>query len=315
VVAALRLVRGVAADPGSPVSLRGEVSLVLETSNVRPWHRIGIPDVVRAWRRQTRADCIREWIVVSAAGAPPGNRELFDGLPVRRLELSDAAYYRQKNAGFAAATCPLVVLADSDVLPAPDWLERAIAALERADARVALVTGRSRYLPGPFAREMALAQMPNHSSDGGDVTHFLAHNVLLRAALVRPLGPFREEAIRLGPDTDLAERLIAGGYRLLYDPHLAATHDSHRRLTGLYRSSVLTGYAFGLFERSAGRPGRGPLRSFAGRVRVLALRLRRGRRDLGIPVRRLPLSLVFCVAYAAAFERGRALALAGRPKP
>ena len=297
------------------MSPRADVSLVLETSNVRPRHRIGLPDVVRAWRRQTRADRIREWIVVSGPGAAPGDRELFDGLPVRWVELPDAAYFRQKNAGFAAATCPLVALADSDVLPAPEWLELAIEALDGAEDRVALVTGRSRYLPGPFVREMALAQMPNHSPRAGGATHFLAHNVLLRAGLVRPLGLFREEAIRLGPDTDLAERLIAAGYRLLYDPRLAATHESQRRLSGLRRTSVLTGYAFGLFEQRAGRPGPGSLRSFAGRVRVLASRLFRGRRDVGIPPWRLPLSLVFCLAYAAAFEHGRRLALAGRPKP
>jgi len=297
------------------VSRSAEVSLVLETANVRPWRRIGFQDVVSGWRRQTRADCIREWIVVSGPGAARAERKLFDDLPVRWLELADAAYYRQKNAGFAAATCSLVALADADVLPSEDWLECAIEALDRADARVALVTGRSRYLPGPFAREMALARMPNHSSQAGDATHFLAHNVLLRAGIVRPLGLFREEENRLGPDSDLAHRLLAGGYRLLYDPKLAATHDCHRQLAGLYRSSVLTGYAFGLFERSTGRPGPTPLRSFAGRVRALVSRLLRGRRDVQIPAWRLPLSLLFCLAYAGAFEHGRRLALGGRPKP
>jgi hypothetical protein len=292
-----------------------DVSLVFETANDRPGRRIRLAEVVGAWRRQSRADRILEWIVVSSEDPAPAVRGLFEGLPVRWIVRPDLQYYQQKNAGIAQAAAPFVALADADALPGEDWLERALEAFARAAADVALVTGRSRYLPGPFSREMAIAQMPNQANHPCDTTHFLAHNVMLRAGIVRSFGPFSRDANRLGPDTELAGRLIAAGYRLRYEPALRATHNSHRRLTGLYRSCVLTGYAFGRFQLEAGGPRPNRLPDFAGRVRLLLARWRRDRLSLGIPLWRLPLSALFFVAYSAASARGYGLALRGKPKP
>ena len=283
-----------------------DVSLVLETANEKPGRRIRMTDVVDAWRRQTRADRILEWLVVSCQEPAPAERRLFDGLPVRFLVRPDLRYYQQKNAGLTEAAAPYAALADADALPEADWLERALEAIERSGAGVALITGRSRYLPGPFAREMAIAQMPNQADDARDTTHFLAHNVILRCAIIRSLGLFHGEDHRLGPDTDLAGRLIAAGYRLRYNPSLRVTHNSHSRLHGLYRTCVLTGYELGQFDRRASsRPNR--LKDFLGRVRLLLSRLRQDRRPVEIPLWRLPLSALFFVAYSAAFARGYGL--------
>ena len=292
-----------------------DVSLILETANEKPGRRIRMTDVVDAWRRQTRADRILEWLVVSPEEPTPDVRRLFDGLPARFLVRPDLRYYQQKNAGLAEAAAPYAALADADAFPEPDWLERALEAVERADPRVALITGRSRYLPSPFDREMAIAHMPNQSDQARDTTHFLAHNVLFRSGLVRSLGFFQAGENRLGPDTDLATRLIAAGYRLRYDPSLRVTHNSNTRLAGLYRTCLLTGYQFGRFAKNTGGPPPNRLRDFAGRVRLLLSRLRRDRRAVSIPLWRVPLSALFFVAYSATFARGYGLATRGKPKP
>jgi glycosyltransferase involved in cell wall biosynthesis len=292
-----------------------DVSLVFETANDRPHNRIRFADVVSAWRRQTRADRLLEWIVVSSRGPTPLEERLLEGLPIRWLVRPELSYYQQKNAGIGEARGAFVAFADSDALPADDWLERALEVLERSDASVALVTGRTQYLPGPFCREMAVAQLPNQADHPNDTTHFLAHNVLLRADIVRSPRLFLGDSVRLGSDTYLAARLIEAGYRLRYDPSLRFTHNYSRHWARLYRTCTLTGYAYGSFQQHVGAPHPNRLRDFAGRVRVLIARWREIRRPLGIPFWRLPLSLLFFVAYSVAIGYGYEMAVRGKPKP
>ena len=292
-----------------------DVSLVFETANDRPDRRIRFEDVVEAWKRQTRADRVLEWLVVSPREPTPAETEILSGAPVRWLVRPELVYYQQKNAGIAEARGALVAFADADALPAGDWLERALAVLDNAQPRVALVAGRSAYLPGPFHREMALAQLGEQTDDPHDTTQFLAHNILLRADAVRSTGLYRGDAIRLGSDSELAGRLRESGYRLRYEPALRATHHYDSSWRVLYRSPARTGYALGSFQRYLGGPHRNRLRDFAGRVRVLIARLRRARRPLGLSPWRLPLSVLFIVGYAVAFGYGHELGVRGKAKP
>jgi hypothetical protein len=297
------------------VNRSADVSLVFETSNDRPDRRIRFADVVQAWKRQTRADRVLEWLVVASRNPTAAEAVLLSGVPLRWLVRPELVYFQQKNAGLAEARGAFVAFADSDALPAPDWLEQALDVLERAHPGAALVAGRSRYLRGLFSREMELAQLGEQTDQPHDTKHFLAHNVLLRADAVRAAGLFRGDTIRLGSDSDLAERLAEAGYRLRYEPALAAMHNYSRRWTNLYRSCVGTGYAYGRFQQHVGKPHPNRLWDFAGRMRVLLGRWRRSHRSVGIPVWRFPLSFLFFFVYCVAIARGYGLAVRGMPKP
>ncbi len=292
-----------------------DVSLVFETSNDRPGRRIRFADVVEAWKRQTRADRVLEWLVVASRNPTPAEADLLSGVPLRWLVRPELVYFQQKNAGIAEARGAFVAFADSDALPARDWLERALDVLERAGPGAALVAGRSRYLPGLFSREMELAQLGEQTEDPHDTKHFLAHNVLLRADAVRAAGLFRGDTIRLGSDSDLAERLLQAGFRLRYEPALAAMHNYSRKWSNLYRNCVRTGYAYGRFQQHLGKPHPNRLWDFAGRMRVLLRRWRRSRRSVGLPLWRFPLSFLFFVLYCAAIAHGYELAIRGTPGP
>jgi glycosyl transferase family 2 len=297
-----------------PVSSAPDVSVVFETENEDPMHRIRLSDVMGAWLRQTVRARIAEWIVVSTRPASPQEASLLAQAPARWIERPETRYYGLKNEGIRQARGSLVALADSDVLPADDWLERALDVMERSDPSVALVTGRSHYLPGPFSREMAIAQLPNQEDQPHDTTHFLAHNVLLRRDTIRPLL-FSGDGIRLGSDTHLAGRLLETGHRLRYDPALRTTHNYSRHWTELYRHCVVIGYANGRFQEHSGEPHPSLLWDFAGRVRLLMARWRRLRQPMGIPLWRLPLSLSFFTGYALALAHGQAMAVRGKPEP
>lgn len=291
-----------------------DVSVVFETENDDPNRRIRLTDVMEAWLRQTAVARVAEWIVVSSRPATPREKALLARAPARWLERSGTRYFGLKNEGIREACGRFVALADSDAVPADDWLEMALAVLERSDPSVAILTGRTRYLPGPFSREMAIAQLPNQADRPHDTTHFLAHNALLRTEIVRSLL-FSGDAIRLGSDTHLAGRLIEKGYRLRYDPSLRTTHNYGRHWKELYRHCVVIGYAFGRFQEYTGRPHPNRLWDFAGRLRVLLARWREFRRSMGIPLWRLPLSAFFFAAYSLAAAHGYEMAVRGRPEP
>jgi glycosyltransferase involved in cell wall biosynthesis len=297
------------------VSFSGpDVSVVFETENEKPNHRIRLTDVMEAWLRQTGRSRVAEWIIVSPRRASPEEAEILRKAPARWIERPATRYYGLKNEGIRQARGRFIALADADALPADDWLERALEVFEESHPTVALVTGRSRFLPGPFSRELAIAQLPNQADRPEDTTHFLAHNVLLHANIVRPLL-FSGDEIRLGPDAHLAARLLEAGFQLRYDPSLRVTHNYSRRWTEIYRHCVVVGYAYGRFQRHMGEPHESPLRDFVGRMRLLVARWRRFRRPLGISFWRLPISLFFFTAYCTAVGHGLEGAYRDNPEP
>ena len=291
-----------------------DVSIVFETENEQPDHRIRLVDGMEAWLRQTARSRVAEWIVVSTRPPSPKELEILRRAPARWIEWPEGRYYGLKNRGIREARGRFVALADADVVPADDWLERALAALEDAGPDAALVTGRTRYLPGLFSREMAIAQLPNQEDTPHATTHFLAHNVLLRPSIVSPML-FSGDTIRLGSDTHLADRLLQAGYRLLYDPSLSTVHNYARRWTEIYRHCLVIGYSYERFGLSTGEPRSKLLRDFIGRMRILMERWRALRRPMGLSRWRLPLSFSFFVLYSTALAQGIAQAQRGKPEP
>jgi glycosyltransferase involved in cell wall biosynthesis len=292
-----------------------DVSIVLETENAGPGHRLGFVDVLRGIAAQTRLDRVLEVLVVTGSASDSFRSEAAHvPIPLRWLERPGLRYYDLKNAGIAESRGRYVVLADSDAVFAPDFVERGLAAFERCEQSVAAITGRTRYQPGPFALELALAQLPNQEDRPGDTTHFLAHNVMFRGDLLRATG-FRGGHIRLCPDTDLASRLIELGHRIRYDPELRVTHNYARSWRELARHCAVIGYHDARFRAWVGARVPGAAYDALGRFRVLAGRLARLRRSLGISAARVPLSLTFLAAYSMGVARGYAAFLRNEPEP
>lgn len=290
-----------------------EVSVIFETENEAAGHGIHLEDVLAAWKRQTRRDRVLEWIVVANRAPSAAEAGLLEGEPARWILRPDLRYYAQKNFGISESRGELIALADADAAPEADWLEHAMRALEAGAPDTALVTGKSTYRKGPFSRELALAQLPNQQLEAGETTHFLAHNVLMRRRAVAPLL-FSGGHIRLGSDTHLADRLREGGWKIRYEPAARVTHN-YGRLSEMYMHCVVIGYSNAKFEAHVGARPRSATIDAAGRFRVLARRLWPLRRAVGIPIARVPLSLMFFAAYAAMVGVGYRKFRRGLPEP
>jgi glycosyltransferase involved in cell wall biosynthesis len=290
-----------------------DVSLVFETENEQEHRHIRLADSVAAWRHQTARFRILEWILVSTRQIRAEEKRMLSGLPYSWLVRS-AAYYEQKNAGIAKTRGRFIALADADDRPDLDWLEQALAAMERAPDDVAVITGRTSYEKGPFSREMTIAHFPFQSAKVSDVLSLGAGDSLFRADVLQQLL-FEGDHIRHGADVDLAHRMRDAGYRVVYDPRLHITHNYTDRIADLWDSIAAKGHAFEDYAVFRGRRRRGAVIDAIGRYRVLLARLLELRRAMEVPVWRLPLSAAFFFWYVVAAGYGYGLAARGKPAP
>lgn len=136
-----------------------------------------------------------------------------------------------RNAGLAAATTPLVMFLDSDVVPQGDWLDPLLEHL--ADESVALVAPRIVALhpvDGPIGRYEAVRSSLDLGPDPAlIVPRSRVAYVPSAAMLVRTkaVGAGFDEDMHVAEDVDLVLRLHAEGYRLRYEPRARVAHD-HR---------------------------------------------------------------------------------------
>jgi glycosyltransferase involved in cell wall biosynthesis len=162
-----------------------------------------------------------------------------DGVRVLRAGATSRGSYAARNAGVAATRADVVAFTDADCLPAPDWLERGLAALDGAD-RVAgpvEVVPRGRR-PGAVELYDARTAFPQE--------HFVrawgfgaTANLLVRRAVLDAVGPF-DVRLRSGGDADWGQRATAAGFGLRYAPDVVVRHPARATLAELAEKTVRT---------------------------------------------------------------------------
>jgi cellulose synthase/poly-beta-1,6-N-acetylglucosamine synthase-like glycosyltransferase len=151
----------------------------------------------------------------------------------RSIRLDRPGTSRARNAGWAAATAPLIAFIDDDCLVTEGWSERIEAAF--ADPSVGFVTGRveadreaslstSVFLEAE-SRRFERADDPG-SFGGGS-------NMAFRRTAIASVGGFDEgmgpaAPLRAAEDQDLFWRLTRAGWAGVYDPAIRVTHRQWR---------------------------------------------------------------------------------------
>jgi GT2 family glycosyltransferase len=153
---------------------------------------------------------------------------------VRHLRLSSTGLSRARNAGIAAATSPILVFTDDDVLVERDWLRLLVEALVRSPARTA-VTGRvlpaetEGHVPSVTYWEQRQVFTGRLFADV-----LFPNNMAIRREAFDEVGLFDE---RLGAgstfpsaeDNDFGYRLLEAGYSIAFVPEAVLHHRGARR--------------------------------------------------------------------------------------
>jgi glycosyltransferase involved in cell wall biosynthesis len=126
----------------------------------------------------------------------------------------------KRNAAWRAARAPLILFTDDDCRPAPDWVERALAAARGQPG--AIVQGRTvpdpdeqaTYLGAPWAHTQRVEPVSAEAE---------TCNILYPRELLERLGGF-EEDLGVGEDSDLALRAKEQGVHIVPAPEMLVYH-------------------------------------------------------------------------------------------
>jgi GT2 family glycosyltransferase len=164
---------------------------------------------------------------------------------VLRAERSGASAAR--NVGWRAATSPLVLFLDDDVMPELQLMSEHLEWHERHGESEVGVLGRVRWADElrvtPFMRwlEGGIQFDHNRIRPGSDAGwgRFYTANASVKRELVDRVKGFDEESLPFGnEDLDLALRMHRFGFRLLYNPRACAEH-LHRMDLDMWRRRVV----------------------------------------------------------------------------
>jgi glycosyltransferase involved in cell wall biosynthesis len=213
-----------------------------------------IVDAVHSVLTQETPEAIEVIVVTSGGdGAAKLVRDAFPDVAVvenpRRL-LPGAA----RNAGLAATSGEIVAFLAADCRAEPGWLVRRLADHRGGHPAVASAithAGPSRPWAWASYYHQYHERLPGRPAGVVSPPDPAVHSLSFDRALLDRIGPF-DESLRIGEDTDAAQRLADLGVEIWFDPairtaHLGATsfwfvfRDHFRRGARRYRFLVLTG--------------------------------------------------------------------------
>jgi glycosyltransferase involved in cell wall biosynthesis len=164
----------------------------------------------------SEASSTQHVLAQAAARAPFELRTLRNDRP--------AGQARARNDGWRQARGGLVAFTDDDCVPAPDWLEAALA-VASAEPEL-IVQGRTEPDPIEFGRRTAFSRTVSIEALGAS---FQTCNIFYPRALLERLDGFDDEFGQpvVGEDTDLAWRAFEQGVRAEFASDAVVFHAVH----------------------------------------------------------------------------------------
>jgi glycosyltransferase involved in cell wall biosynthesis len=183
-----------------------------------------VPRFLDAIKRQTVPMSDYELLIVDDHSSDETARIVRESEPATLLSLSShGGAYVARNRGIDAARAKILAFTDADCIPAADWLERGIAALDSGEAD--LIAGQIEV---PLGERPSAAQLVDFSS-WYDQEDFAARgaaatgNLWIRREVLSKIGGF-DENLMSGGDMDLTERAVGHGYKLEYAGDVVVSH-------------------------------------------------------------------------------------------
>lgn len=156
-------------------------------------------------------------------------------LPVVQLRQMNSGPAVARNRGWRAASGPLVLFLDDDVVVTPDAVRRLVATASSADAVGARIEPLGN--PGIIAGFMHVEGLSDHKVVGGEVRYLVTAGAMFSRRVLEEVGGF-DEAFpgAAGEDADLSFRLIGAGRSIAVEPNALVLHEYRSTLPKLART-------------------------------------------------------------------------------
>lgn len=185
--------------------------------------------------RQSSPACFEVLVVADAAEPDPGRLDRLAAdrpYPLRRLAGSRPGASAARNAGIEAAAAALVLFLDDDVMPQSQLVAEHISRhADHPDEEVGvlgLVRWADELRVTPFMRWLERGVHFDFAGIDGEEAgwgRFYTANASLKRSMLERVGGFDEERLPFGyEDLDLAYRMHAHGFRLLFNPRAVGEH-------------------------------------------------------------------------------------------
>ncbi len=134
-------------------------------------------------------------------------------IPLRAIQIAERGTVAKRNAGWRAASAPIIAFTDDDCEPAPGWLKAALEAFDRSAPTLDLVQGRVDSHPEDAHVDGLFKRTVNVTS------HYEGYpnaNLVYRRAALERVGGFDPAFWGATEDADLAFRVLESGGEVAY---------------------------------------------------------------------------------------------------
>jgi glycosyltransferase involved in cell wall biosynthesis len=180
-------------------------------------------------------------VVDNGSDVPIGPDVTASGQVLVALETRPSSY-AARNKGISLSRGEILAFADSDCIPAPDWIEKGVARLLSVPG-CGLVGGQVQV----FAQDPAHPTMVElyESVMGFQQEQYVteqkfsgAGNLFTFKHVVDKVGGFNSSQLKSAGDVEWGWRVFSHGFELVYGPDVCVAHPARRSLSQLYRRAA-----------------------------------------------------------------------------
>jgi glycosyltransferase involved in cell wall biosynthesis len=197
---------------------------------------------LKALEGQTYPRSSYEIIVVDNGSSHPIEPVVasFGGVSVARE--SQPSSYAARNKGISLARGEILAFADSDCIPAPDWIEKGAACLLSVPG-CGLVGGRVQVFvqdpEHPTMVELYESVLGFQQENYITEQKFSgAGNLFTFRHVVDKVGGFNSSQLKSAGDVEWGWRVFSHGFKLVYGPDVCVAHPARRSLRQLYKRAT-----------------------------------------------------------------------------
>jgi glycosyltransferase involved in cell wall biosynthesis len=180
-------------------------------------------------------------VVDNGSDVPIGPDVAASGQVLVALETRPSSY-AARNKGISLSRGEILAFADSDCIPAPDWIEKGVARLLSVPG-CGLVGGRVQV----FVQDPAHPTMVElyESVLGFQQENYIteqkfsgAGNLFTFRHVVEKVGGFNSSQLKSAGDVEWGWRVFSHGFKLVYGPDVRVAHPARHSLRQLHKRAV-----------------------------------------------------------------------------